>query len=158
MEGTIYKHYKSFKEFYKEAFSIVTNFSLKTKDLSSVEKITYIRTVFDSSILKSYYSVCNLPNDVKQVLTTNVCELKFSMDNMVKNIIAHPEVLEADYYKISSIVNNPSKFYKSKNGYDVILFKAEEKFYKLVIKTTKNKKENFIKSLHLLNKERFYKY
>lgn len=108
--------------------------------------------------MKSYYSVCNLSNDVKQVLATNVCELKFSMDNMVKNIIAHPEVLEADYYKISSIVNNPSKFYKSKNGYDVILFKAEEKFYKLVIKTTKNKKENFIKSLHLLNKERFYKY
>ena len=45
-----------------------------------------------------------------------------------------------------------------KNGYDVILFKEDEKYYKLVIKTTANKNENFVKSLHLLNYNRYIKY
>ena len=40
----------------------------------------------------------------------------------------------------------------------LILFKTDEKYYKLVIKTTKNRKENFVKSLHLLNAERYKKY
>lgn len=77
---------------------------------------------------------------------------------MIKNKLAHPEVSINDYKKIPSIIKNPSKYYKSKSGYDVILFKANEKFYKLVIKTTKNKKENFVKSLHLLNADRYRKY
>ena len=70
----------------------------------------------------------------------------------------HPEVTISDYLKIPNIVSNPSKVLKSKNGYDVILFKADEKYYKLVIKTTANKDENFVKSLHLLNYDRYIKY
>ena len=50
------------------------------------------------------------------------------MDNMIKNKLAHPEVSIDDYKKISSIIKNPSKYYKSKSGYDVILFKADEKY------------------------------
>ena len=42
--------------------------------------------------------------------------------------------------------------------FDEIDAAPEEKYYKLVIKTTKNKEENFVKSLHFLNKERYYKY
>ena len=80
------------------------------------------------------------------------------MDNMIKNKLIHPEVTNEDYKKIPKIIKNPSKFFKSKNGYDVILFKEDEKFYKLVIKTTQNKKENYVKSLHLLNYERYRKY
>lgn len=80
------------------------------------------------------------------------------MDNMIKNRLTHPEVTNDDYAKIPQIVREPSKYYKSKSGYDVILFRAEEKYYKLVIKTTKNKKENFVKSLHLLNEDRYRKY
>ncbi|MCD7879852.1 MAG: hypothetical protein LUG16_07970 [Candidatus Gastranaerophilales bacterium] len=63
-----------------------------------------------------------------------------------------------EYYTYITKDNDRSKYYKSKSGYDVILFKESEKYYKLVIKTTKNRKENFVKSLHLLNAERYYKY
>ena len=80
------------------------------------------------------------------------------MDNMIKIRLAHPEVTDNDYSKIPSIIKSPSKYYKSKSGYDVILFKADAKYYKLVIKTTKNRKENFVKSLHLLNADRYNKY
>ena len=84
--------------------------------------------------------------------------LNFSMDNMIKNRLAHPEVADEDYAKIPNIIKNPSKYYKSKTAFDIILFKEDEKYYKLVIKTTRNRKENFVKSLHLLNKDRYNKY
>ena len=80
------------------------------------------------------------------------------MDNYLKNRIIHPEVTIDGYLKIPNIINNPSKTLKSQNGYDVILFKADEKYYKLVIKTTNDKNENFVKSLHLLNYDRYIKY
>ena len=99
-----------------------------------------------------------VPNEIKLLLHCDVCEVKFSMDNMIKNRLTHPEVSDDDYIKIPSIIKNPSKYYKSKSGYDVILFKECEKYYKLVIKTTRNKKEIFIKSLHLLNVDRYRKY
>ena len=92
------------------------------------------------------------------LLNSKSKNLKFSLDNYLKNRIMHPEVTIDDYLKIPNIINNPSKILKSKNGYDVILFKADEKYYKLVIKTTNYKNENFVKSLHLLNYDRYIKY
>ena len=158
MKEIYYKQFKNFEEFYDEALSHIANIATKIKDSSDRDKITYIRNMLNTTILRSYFSVCNLSEEIKLILSTNTYELNFSMDNMIKNIIIHPEVRKEDYAKIPSIVNCPSKFYKSKSGYDVILFRAEEKYYKLVIKTTKNKEENFVKSLHFLNKERYYKY
>ena len=99
-----------------------------------------------------------MPNNIIDILNSSSNILKFSVDNLIKNILTHPEVLFDDYVKIPKIIKDPSKYYKIKSGYDVILFKEDEKYYKLVIKTTKNRKENFVKSLHLLNKERYNKY
>lgn len=63
-----------------------------------------------------------------------------------------------DYLKIPLIAKKPTKIIKSKTNYDVMLFKSGEKCYKLVVKTTKNKKENFIKSFHMIKSERYEKY
>ena len=112
----------------------------------------------DSRYLAEYVRIGFLSDDVKNILGSNAKLLNFSMDNMIKNRLAHPEVTDEDYVKIVKIIKSPSKYYKSKNGYDVILFKEDEKYYKLVIKTTRNRKENFVKSLHLLNKDRYNKY
>ena len=108
--------------------------------------------------MNSRLTIGFLSDDVKNILGSNAKLLNFSMDNMIKNRLAHPEVTDEDYVKIVKIIKSPSKYYKSKNGYDVILFKEDEKYYKLVIKTTRNRKENFVKSLHLLNKDRYNKY
>ena len=81
-----------------------------------------------------------------------------SIENLIKNLLVHSDVTFEDYKKIPLISSRPDKIVKSKNGYDVMLFKADNKYYKLVIKTTKNKDENYIKSFHLLEQERYEKY
>ena len=70
----------------------------------------------------------------------------------------HSDITFEDYKKIPSIAKYPSKIIKSKTNYDVILFKDVEKYYKLVVKTTKNRKENYVKSFHIIKSERYEKY
>ena len=52
------------------------------------------------------------------------------------------------------------KIIKECSDYGIINLRKLEKIedYKLVIKTTRNHKENFVKSLHLLNADRYNKY
>ena len=152
------KKYSNFEEFSKDSCNLTEYIRNNTDGLSNSEKIAYARQVFNPSVLNSYIVIGFISEDIRKLLNCTKCELKFSIDNMIKNRLSHPEVEDNDYAKIPLIVKSLSKYYKSKTGYDVILFKADKKYYKLVIKTTKNRKENFVKSLHLLNFDRYCKY
>ena len=150
--------YNDFDQFDYYAENIINSQVNKIDNLNDSEKVLYVRSNLDKDILNSKILIGQISNEIKEVLNSSTNDLYFSMDNMIKNKLIHPEVTNEDYKKIPKIIKNPSKFFKSKNGYDVILFKEDEKFYKLVIKTTQNKKENYVKSLHLLNYERYRKY
>ena len=78
------------------------------------------------------------------------------MDNIIKNRIKHPELDINDYKLIPEIIANPAKIVEDKE--DVLLFKNNNKYYKVVIKTTINKNENYIKSFRLLSEKEFNKY
>ena len=158
MDSICKKKYTDFEEFNKDCSLLVEYVSNNTQEKDVSQKILYARKVFTREVLNSCLTVGCLNENIVKLLGSRSNILKISMDNMIKNRLAHPEVTNQDYLKILSIVKNPSKYYKTKSGYDVILFKEDEKCYKLVIKTTKNRKENFVKSLHLLNKERYEKY
>lgn len=152
------KEFKDFGLFNKEAENLLNKYSYILSDKIEIEQVSFIRENIDKEILISYVFISNITNDVQILLNSKSKNLKLSLDNYLKNRIMHPEVTISDYLKIPNIVSNPSKVLKPKNGYDVILFKADEKYYKLVIKTTANKDENFVKSLHLLNYDRYIKY
>lgn len=152
------KKYTSFDEFNKDSCHLTAYIENNTSGLNDTEKISFARKVFTKEVLNSCLTIGKLNENIVQLLSSRSNVLLFSMDNMIKNRLSHPEVTNADYLKIFSIIKSPSKYYRTKSGYDVILFKEDEKCYKLVIKTTKNRKENFVKSLHLLNKERYNKY
>ena len=152
------KKYEHFSEFYQDSYNLTEYVKNSARNLSDSDKINFARQFYSEIVLNSYIIVGKISKEIQEILNSDSDELKFSIDNMVKNCIAHPEVCYDDYEKIPFIIKNPSKYYKSKTGYDIILFKADTKYYKLVIKTTKNRKENFVKSLHLLNAERYYKY
>ena len=152
------KKYADFKNFINDSCNLTEYINNNTQNMNVIQKIDYARIVFTKEILNSYLIVGKLNENIIKILDCKNNILMFSMDNMIKNRLSHPEVTNNDYYKIISIIKNPSKYYKTKSGYDVILFKEDEKCYKLVVKTTKNRKENFVKSLHLLNKERYEKY
>ena len=152
------KEFNDFCEFNNEAEKLLDKYSEILSNKIENEQVLYIRENVEKELLISYIYISSLTNKVQQLLNSKNNNLKLSMDNYLKNKIMHPEVTIDDYLKIPNIINNPSKILKSKNGYDVILFKADEKYYKLVIKTTNDKNENFVKSLHLLNYDRYIKY
>jgi hypothetical protein len=152
------KEFNDFCEFNNEAEKLLDKYSEILSNKIENEQVLYIRENVEKELLVSYIYISSLTNEVQQLLNSKNNNLKLSMDNYLKNKIMHPEVTIDDYLKIPNIINNPSKILKSKNGYDVILFKADEKYYKLVIKTTNDKNENFVKSLHLLNYDRYIKY
>lgn len=158
MSKSIYKKYNSFDEFNEDGYNLTEYIKRNTVGMSNTDKINYARKMFTENILNSYIIIGNISDDIKSLLNCSQKQLKFSMDNMIKNRLNHPEVTNEDYLQIPKIIKSPSKYFKSKSGYDVILFKAINKYYKLVIKTTRNRKENFVKSLHLLNEARYLKY
>lgn len=152
------KEFESFLAFNNEATKLLNKYKTLLIQKSESEQVRFLRENINKDILYGFINIANLTNDIQILLASNSKILKFSLDNYLKNKIMHPEVTETDYMKIPSIVKKPSKFHKSKNGYDVILFKEDEKYYKLVIKTTANKNENYVKSFHLLNYNRYLKY
>lgn len=158
----IFLYYKNmmdeFEEFYSKALSLSNRIKAMTIGQSALKRVLFARNYIDKETLKQYVYVGLLSKRVVAQLNTSTPKLKFSIDNFVKNLITHSDVLLEDYLKIPKIAKNPSKILMSKNGYDIILFQENEKYYKLVVKTTKNKNENFVKSFHLLREKRYNQY
>ena len=152
------EEFKDFQEFYNFGFKLVQNIKSKTNNLLASEKVEFARNNIFKSDLRCFIKIGFISKEVITILDTNSNILKFSTENLVKNLLVHSDVTFEDYKIIPLISSKPDKIVKSKNGYDVMLFKAGNKFYKLVIKTTKNKDENYIKSFHLLEQERYEKY
>ena len=153
-----FKKYEDFNTFYNAGYDLAQTVKDLTKGQSALQRVAFARNYIEREILNGCIDIGYLSNDVMRELETSSEILKFSIDNIVKNCIAHSDVCYEDYLKIPEIAKNPSKILKSKNGYDVMLFKEKEKYYKLVIKTTKNKDENFVKSFHLLRAKRYHQY
>lgn len=139
---------------------LISNWQIKTLSYgqSALQRVAFARNYLDKQILNICFDIGNLSSDVMLELGTTSNTLKLSADNLIKNFITHSDVCFDDYCKIPQIAQNPTKFTKSKNGLDIILFKKQEKYYKLVIKTTKNKNENYVKSFHLIQKKKYDKY
>ena len=152
------KEFKDFQEFYNYGYSLTKNIKSKTCNFLASERVEFARNNIYKSDLRGFIKIGLISIDVINILDTTSNILKFSIENLIKNLLVHSDVTFEDYKKIPLISSRPDKIVKSKNGYDVMLFKADNKYYKLVIKTTKNKDENYIKSFHLLEQERYEKY
>lgn len=150
--------YEEFDKFYEKSYFLAEKIKKLTKGKTAGERVNFARTYIPKNILNGYINIGDLSVEVIKELESTSSNLKFSIDNIVKNCIMHSDVKLEDYLKIPEITKRPSKILKSKNGYDVMLFQENEKYYKLVVKTTKNKNENFVKSFHLLKEKRYNQY
>lgn len=143
--------FKNFSKFNQKAYGLAG--AAKNTD----KPLQYARNIYDKNTLNSYYKIGNLSTEQKKLLNTNVSEVKFSLDSMIKNRINHKDVNYYDYKKLSDIFSNPDKIV-SDGQYHIKLFKTmDNKIYETVIKTTKDKKENFLVSLHYSNTRRMNK-
>ena len=153
-----HKKYTDFEEFYNNGLRLAEEVKTKTVGMLANERVNFARNYIMKNIMTEFINISVLSKECVTILETSSDILKFSMDNLIKNLIVHSDVTIEDYKKIQIIAKYPSKIIKSKTNYDVILFKDVEKYYKLVVKTTKNRKENYVKSFHIIKSERYDKY
>ncbi len=109
--------------------------------------------------MNSFYHIGFLDKKLVNLLESRTSIIKFSVDSLIKNIIKHPEITFEEYLKINQLLKCPDKVCLSKsNRNSILLLKWDNRYYQVVIKTTLNKKENFLTSFRMLSKEEFNKY
>lgn len=91
-----------------------------------------------------------LNNTVKNLLKSDTNELRLSFDNFVKNQAKHPEIDFTLYKKAVSYINNNDKHYFDKGNLIIEKILNNQK-YLIVLKTTKNKSENYLLSMYIAN-------
>lgn len=146
--------FKDFSKFNQKAYGLASY--AKENQRSKKKAIDFARSFFDKNTLNSYYSIGDLTAQQKDILGSKTNNIKFSLDSFIKNRINHPDVNFYDYKKISDIIKNPDIVIPSKSkDSSILLMKKDEKYYQAVIKTTKDKKENFLTSFRLSNEKEY---
>lgn len=141
------REYYEFKEFYNICNLIIEKYQKYCKNLSKAEKIKYIRENLDKVILNSYYNIGKIPSILADSIGSKTTCIKFSIDNMIKNLIEHPEITVNEYQNINSYIKN-AEYILKKNNKNLIYFKIDDKIYQFVIKSTKVGNELFITTFH----------
>lgn len=139
---------KDFKEFYDSTKAVAT----ALKNSVSVSKIStnYLNDNITADLRNHYVVVGQLNNTVKNLLKSDTTELRLSFDNFVKNQAKHPEIDFTLYKKAVSYINNNDKHYFDKGNLIIEKILNNQK-YLIVLKTTKNKQENYLLSMRKAN-------
>ncbi len=141
------KEFSEFKEFYNICISIIKSYQEYYKDLSNAEKIKLVRENSNKDILNSYYSIGNISKEIADSIGSKTTYLKLSIDNMIKNLLEHPEITIREYLNISLYIKN-AEYILRKNKQNLIYFKIDNKIYQFVIKSTKTGNELFLTTFH----------
>lgn len=142
------KEYTNFDEFYNDCILIVQKYHSYG--------INYIRKNLDRNILNSYYCVGDIPFIIMKILGSNTKLLKLSTDNLIKNLIEHPELSLPDYKNIPLYLRN-AEYILKKNDKNLIYFKIDNHIYQFVIKRTIQADEVFITTFHKASKKQLEK-
>ncbi len=147
--------FKDFGKFNRKAYGLA-DFA-KQAEGNKKQKIQFARKFYDKNTLNSFYNIGNLTEEQKNTLRSKTSNIKFSLDNMIKNRIEHPDLSFYDYQKLNEIIPQPDKIIKD-GDYHIKLFKKiDNKLYEAVIKTTQDRKENYFNSMHISNTKRMKK-
>ena len=139
---------KDFKGFYDSTKAVAT----ALKNSVSVSKIStnYLKNNITADLRKHYTVAGQLNNTVKNLLKSDTNELRLSFDNFVKNQAKHPEIDFTLYKKAVSYINNNDNHYFDKGNLIIEKILNNQK-YLIVLKTTKNKQENYLLSMRKAN-------
>lgn len=149
--------FKDFGKFNRKGYGLA-KFAENASE-NKKEALKFARSTYDKNTLNSFYNIGKLNSEQMKMLGAKTENIKLSLDSMIKNRINHSDINFNDYKKIDTILKTPDKiaFSKSKDN-SILLFKKDNKYYQAVIKTTKDKKENFLTSFRFLSAKEFNKY
>lgn len=134
------------EQYYKIAKNIAAQ-GLKKNHNNKTLALNYIRINYSKTILGKSCKVGKLTKNEISTLSTLSEDIKLSIDTMVKNLIHHTELILDDYLSIGYYIKNAEYILHSSDK-NLIYFKTGDKIYQIVVKTTKDKKENFLTTFH----------
>lgn len=135
-----------FEEFYNRAY-VMAQDALSVSG-SMKKAVVYARNFFEKDELNKYYTIGFLHYESANLIYSRTLNIKFSLDNLVKNIIEHPDLKISDYNNIKLILNNPDDIILGTHNHLRYFKSINNKLYETIIKSTDNRKENFLLSLH----------
>ena len=144
------KEFKTFAEIYNIAAAIIEKNAGIISNLTSVERISYIRQITDKNILNDYVIIGNISDKFANSINAETTSVKISVDSLIKNLIEHSELKFEEYKNISKYLNNAEYVFK-KNSKNLIYFKLKNKLFQFVVKRTQSGKELFVTTFHITN-------
>ena len=112
--------------------------------------------MFSKLDLNSFYIIGVLTREQADLLCSKSIKIKFSVDNLLKNILEHPEFDTKDYKNISEYINSADYILK-KNNKNLIYFKINNQIYQIVVKCTQDYNELFITTFHIASRKQLNK-
>ena len=101
---------------------------------------------------KSSIAIHCLPPQARKMLGTKAGPIFFSADGLAKQLFEHPELAASEYQSVLSKLDQCKEIYQSKDLH-VVLILHNRRWYQVVVKTTSDRHEAFLVSLHRLNKD-----
>jgi hypothetical protein len=100
---------------------------------------------------KKNYVVSKLPSYIRELLNETKAEsLFFSTDTLAKQLYNHPELTPAEYVSVFNKLKSCDEIREAKYGRIALIVK-DGQYYAVLLKTTDNKLENYLVSLHRLD-------
>lgn len=151
-----------FEQFYKKAgekaklsLEAVYKEGIK-KGIQEEKAVKYLYDNIPKEDKNIFHYAAVLDSEKKQILGAEKQAVKFSLENFAKNIIKHPEMTLAEYELLPKFVDETQLLiYMNKESKEkIICFTKDKKFYEIVIKSTLDKKENYLQSFHITDLKR----
>ena len=137
--------YKNFEEFYKRAEEVAKKIRADYSENAITTKL-----VENFTDISECFLIGELPLPVQHSLNSSTRKLRISLVNLVKNIAKHPEIDVKIFKEVIKYINLANNQYCSK---EKMIFERiiGLDLYQIVIKTTRNKKENYLLSFYKAN-------
>lgn len=128
-------------EFYNNALRIIKKLE---KDLDNSITTLVIENFIETNDI---IEVCLLNDTITNMLKCKSTMLLLSLSNLIKNIVKHPEVGLEIYECLNELINSSDEIFIDKGNLKIFK-RYHGKLYEIVIKTTRNKTENYLLSVH----------
>lgn len=141
------QEFDSFEEFSATGDSIAQQAVKQRKNKDKA--VEFLRNNTDKETLSKFINIGTLPKDCINSLGAKSQDIKFSLDNYIKNKIKHPEIGTEIYGQIQGILKSPDYLFQGENNRLRFFKTYDNNLYEMVVKTTKDKTENYLLSLHI---------
>ena len=134
------EHYKGLVDKYK--------ILEETENKAGRDKLKQIR----NEMPKANLVVGTSPPHIQQILETRADSLLFSPDSLAKQLYEYPELSMAEYRIVLGKIWDCKEIYQSKDLHAVLILQ-DGRWYQAVVKSTSDRKEEYLVSLHRLKKD-----